>query len=225
LVVVAGGTGVAARGTVWRMLAEGYRVLVPSRDVDRARAVLDRDRSSPGLIVEWADVGSEESTRLLAEATVARHGPPAHVVAAIGGWTESPPVPGLTLAEFENVLASHLAPHLLLATAFARVLQGPDPCFLSFAGIAAWEPHPHALPVSVAGAAQRMLIDTLAKQPIGERVRFRELVIWPVVLDPAAAEAASISDFVTGGDVAAAALAILRGDQPRDGVRLFLGRS
>jgi NAD(P)-dependent dehydrogenase (short-subunit alcohol dehydrogenase family) len=224
LVVIAGGTGPAARGTVGRLLHDGYRVLVPTRNPDQARALLDPDRATPALSFAQADLASEASTQQLVEGVVARHGAPTHVVAAVGGWTESPPVPDLGLDEFQGVLRTHLVPHLLLAKAFSPVLEGPDPCFLSFNGIAAWEPHPHALPVSVAGAAQRMLIETLAAQPIGQRVRFRELVVWPVILDAAAAEAASIRDFIAGDDVATRVLAVLRGDEPREGLRLFVGK-
>jgi hypothetical protein len=115
-------------------------------------------------------------------------------------------------------------PHLLLATAFASGLTGPNPSFLCFAGIAAWVPHPHALPVSVAGAAQRMLVDTLAVQPLGSRVRFRELVVWPPILEPEHARVMGIAEYVTGADVAAAAAAVIRGDEPAAGLRLHLGR-
>jgi hypothetical protein len=126
--------------------------------------------------------------------------------------------------EFMETLSSHLLPHLLLATAFAPRLVGSDPCFLSFAGIAAEVPHPLALPVSVAGAAQRMLIETMAAQPIGSRVRFRELVVWPPILEPGYARAEGILDFLTGAEVAVAVAAVISGDEPRDGLRFHIGR-
>jgi NAD(P)-dependent dehydrogenase (short-subunit alcohol dehydrogenase family) len=224
LVVVAGGTGAAARGTVERLLGDGCRVVVPTRDPDRARQTLDPGRRRAGLRLVVGNIDSEPDTQRLANDIADRYGPVHHVVVAVGGWVESPPIPDLTLEEFTRTFASHLIPHLLLATAFAPRLVGPDPCFLSFAGIAAEVPHPLALPVSVAGAAQRMLIETMAAQPIGSRVRFRELVVWPPILEPSRARAAGILDFLPGAEVGVAAAAVLRGDEPRDGLRFHVGR-
>jgi NAD(P)-dependent dehydrogenase (short-subunit alcohol dehydrogenase family) len=224
LVVVAGGTGSAARRTVDRLLADGCRVVVPTRGPDRARSILDPDRTRSGLGLVEADIGSEPGVEQLARDVADRYGAVNHVIVAVGGWVESAPVPDLSLAEFTRTLSSHLVPHLLLAAAFAPRLAGPSPCFLCFAGIAGWVPHPHALPVSVAGAGQRMLVDTLAAQPLGDRVRFRELVVWPPILETEDARVMGIAEYVPGAEVAAAAAAVIRGEEPAAGVRLHLGR-
>jgi hypothetical protein len=56
-----------------------------------------------------------------------------------------------------------------------------DPVYVTTNGIAADEPLAGSGPVSVTGAAQRMLLEVMRAEPVGRRVRFHELTFRAAV--------------------------------------------
>ncbi|MDO8107894.1 hypothetical protein Q6348_11875 [Isoptericola sp. b441] len=171
--VVAGGTGVVGRAIVDHLASWGYRVVVPTRSRVTASGGSAGVRLVPG--VDWDH--PDPLWSVLDEP--GWH--PTAAVAALGGWWLGPQLVDLAAADWRAVLESHLTSHWLVARAIAPRLGGPDPAYVTLGGAAATEPMAGSGPVSVTGAAQRMLLRVLRVEPIGLRVRFHEVAVGSAV--------------------------------------------
>jgi NADP-dependent 3-hydroxy acid dehydrogenase YdfG len=179
VVVVVGGTGVVGAAVVEQLLADGLRVVAPTRSAsgpDGARVVPAVDWEHPESL---RNVLREPGWR------------PRAVVAAIGGWWMGPDLMDVEPATWRRLLESHLTAHWLAARALAPLLCGEDPTYVMVAGAAATDPMPGSGPINVTGAAQRMLLHVLRAEEIGQQVRFCEVNVRAAVrgdgrnLDPA----------------------------------------
>lgn len=173
VVVVAGGTGLVGGAVARHLAGLGSRVVVPSRsshpDEPSARGV----RVVPG--VDW-----DRPDALLA--VLAEPGwAPTAVVAALGGWWLGPQLVDVDPGVWRAILESHLTSHWLAARALAPRLVGPDPVYVTLGGAAATEAMPGSGPVNVTGAGQRMMLQVLRAEQIGERVRFHEVSVAAAV--------------------------------------------
>ncbi|HWS58018.1 MAG TPA: SDR family oxidoreductase [Actinotalea sp.] len=202
VVVVAGGTGLLGGAVVAALRGRGARVVVPSR---RRAAVGDDDG------VRSVQVGNWEDPRELVAVLGEPDWHPDAVVASIGGWWLGPQLVDLAPSVWREILESHLTGHFLVARALAPRLRGADPVYVLLNGAAATEPMAGSGPVSVTGAAQRMLLEVLRSEAIGSLVRFHEVNVRVAV----AGDARNLDPEATvGADrVAAAVLAVL--DDPR----------
>jgi NAD(P)-dependent dehydrogenase (short-subunit alcohol dehydrogenase family) len=184
-VVVAGGAGVAGECVVHALLRRGARVVVPSRTESRLTELMARvdpaHRERLHLVV--GDVGTEPGVEAVRDAVVREHGAPRAVVASLGAWWEGEQLVDVSTETWNRVLHDNLTAHFLVARTFLPVLdQEAAPVYVTLAGIAADHPEPFASPISITGAAQRMLLRTLAVGDIGARVRLHEVAIMtPVV--------------------------------------------
>ncbi len=209
-VLVIGGAGGVGSGIVEALLEQGAfdRVLASSRDavkLDRLRAGVG-DRSLTCILGNVDDRAAADA--LLAEAQ--RHGALCAVAACLGGWWEGPLLTELDACEWDRVLASLLRPHFVAARTFVPALTNANARYLLIGGDAALGPAPHSALVSIAGAAQIMLVRALAAErrdepfPIVEEliisgaVRTREAHHGPITEGEITAREA--------GDVAAAML-------------------
>ncbi len=193
VVVVAGGTGLVGSAVVERLVADGHRVVVPSRRDDAE--VPEGARLVPG--VDWADPIA------LVEALREPGWEPTAAVAALGGWWLGPQLVDVLPETWDRILAANLTAHWHAVRALAPLLGGADPAYLLLNGAAATEPMPGSGPVNVAGAGQRMLVRVLREEPIGARVRFGEVSVLAAVsgdernLDPdAEVERGAVADAV-----------------------------
>lgn len=171
VVVVAGGSGLVGGAVVRRLLADGARVVVPTRggpaDLPAgARAVTG---------VDWTDPAGLRA--VLAEPGWA----PTGAVAALGGWWQGPQLVEVDPADWGRILAGHLTAHWLAVRALAPLLVGRDPAYVLLGGAAAVEPMPGSGPVNVTGAGQRMMLQVLRAEPIGARVRFAEVSVLAAI--------------------------------------------
>ncbi|MCV2396318.1 SDR family oxidoreductase [Actinotalea sp. M2MS4P-6] len=171
VVVVAGGTGLVGSAVVRRLVADGARVVVPTRGADShapdgARVVRGVDWEHPETLLDvltepgWAPTGA---------------------VAALGGWWLGDQLVDVAPDVWRRILESHLTAHWLAVRAIAPVLVGPDPAYVLLNGAAATEPMPGSGPVNVTGAAQRMMVRVLREEPVGARVRFHEVSVLAAV--------------------------------------------
>lgn len=184
---MAGGAGVAGECVVRALLTRGATVVVSSRSEDRLAAL--RAGVSPGhrarLHGFHADVGTEAGVEALRDAVLAAHGRPRAVVASLGAWWEGQQLVAVPLATWDRILHDNLTAHFLVARTFLPVLdQDAAPVYVMLGGIAADHPEPVAAPISITGAAQRMMLRTLAVGDIGVTVRLHEVAIMtPVVTE------------------------------------------
>ncbi len=205
--MVAGGAGFVGRFVVDALLAEGARVLVPTR---RPAAIQPgaRPGGAPIATERLAVVGvrSWEEPVEVATALAERAWVPDAAVVALGGWWIGTPLLDLAPVAWRGLVESHLTAHFLAARALLPLLAtAPDAAYVTLNGAAAREPMALSGPVSVAGAAQTMLLDVLRAE--GTPVRLHEVAVLAAVagddrnLDPVAT--------VSGAAVARAVLGVL----------------
>ena len=210
-VLVIGGAGGVGSGIVEALLEQAAfdLILASSRDTAKLDALSARAGDDRRLTCIPGSVDDREAAEaLLAEAQ--RHGALVAVAACLGGWWEGPVLTELDAAEWDRVLASLLRPHFVAAHTFVPALSAANAHYLFIGGDAALGPAPRSTLVSIAGAAQIMLVRALIAErrdepfPIVEElivsgaVRTREAHHGPVTEGEITAREA--------GDVAAAML-------------------
>lgn len=196
--MVAGGSGLVGGAVVDRLLDDGARVVLPSRSPGGplARA------GHPGLrcvhVGDWATPSG--LLAVLAEPGWA----PTAAVAAVGGWWRGPDLVDLDVVTWRSLVESHLTGHYLAVRALAPLLTGQDPAYVMLGGAAATEPMAGSGPVSITGAAQRMLLEVLRAERIGQRVRLHEVQVAVSVAgdDRNVAPAATVEAAQVAGAVA-----------------------
>jgi len=167
------------------LLARGATVVVPSRSPEKLAGLVavTRPEHTARLRTVVGDIGDEAGARRVRDEVVQRVGPPRAVVASLGGWWEGEELIDVPLSTWVRILHDNLTSHFLAARTFLPVLD-PDraPVYVMLAGIAAGLPVAESAPISITGAAQRMMIQTLAVAAVGKRVRLHEVAIMtPVV--------------------------------------------
>jgi NAD(P)-dependent dehydrogenase (short-subunit alcohol dehydrogenase family) len=186
-ILVAGGAGVAGECVVHELLNRGATVVVPSRSTSKLAALADRaDPAAKGrLHLMVGDIGTEAGMLRLRNEAIDLHGPLRGVVASLGAWWEGEQFVDLSMSTWNRILHDNLTAHFLVARSFLPVLDpGDNPVFVMLAGIAADHPEPYAAPISITGAAQRMMLRTIAVSDIGRQVRLHEIAIMtPIVTD------------------------------------------
>lgn len=200
---MAGGAGFVGRLVVEALLAEGARVLVPTRRPGALEAATDGHDAGERMAV--VGVRSWDDPVEIAVALADRAWVPDAAVVAVGGWWIGTPLLDLPPDAWRGLVESHLTAHFLAARALLPLLAGADPAYVALNGAAAREPMALSGPVSVAGAGQAMLLDVLRAE--GTPVRLHEVAVLAAVagddrnLEPVAS--------VTGRDVARAVLGVL----------------
>lgn len=210
-VVAAGGAGHLGRIVVADLVRAGSTVAVPTRRPAALDAFAASLAGEPGRLVVVSLDGDDPYPA--AQDALARLVPDASaVVASIGGWSVGPSLLDLPLDAWHRALDDHLTAHLRAVRAWVPLVQGADdPVYVTTNGVAADEPLAGSGAISVTGAAQRMLLQVLRVEPVGERVRFHEVTFRAAVqgddrnLDPA--------EELTPAQVAAAVRRVL--DDPR----------
>lgn len=177
-IVVVGATGFLGSRLARLLANHGEHVIGVGRDSERLTAL-------GGIIPTYqVDLTDARQAAITAGKIVTDVGPPRAVIAALGGWYVEDETVDVTIERWEGTLRANLTTHFVSAKSFAPALGGADPSYIALNGIASHYPCVGSVAVSAAGAAQRMLIDVLAAEAIGQTVRFHELVVNTPVLDP-----------------------------------------
>ncbi|WP_052438605.1 SDR family oxidoreductase [Streptacidiphilus jiangxiensis] len=190
-VLVAGGAGLAGTGVVRSLLAAGAQVAVPSRSAERLERLRAEapDGTVDRLHTFVADIGDSAGVaafrdRLLAHAAFGRLD---GVVASLGTWWQGKNLTEATDKEWEESLHSNLTVHFLVARAFVPLLTDHEQSvYLTLNGVAATQPLRKSGLISIAGAAQNMMLRGFSAELADARVRFHELQVltplagvWP----------------------------------------------
>ena len=199
-VLVIGGAGGVGSGIVEALLEHGRfaRVLASSRDaarLDALRTHTSDHRRLTCILGGVDDHGAAEA--LLAEAQA--HGTLGAVAACLGGWWEGPLLTKIGVTEWDRAFASLLRPHFIAARTFVPALAGANARYLLIGGDAALGPAPHSTLVSIAGAAQIMLVRAL----LAERRDEPYPIVEELIISGAVRTRAAHHGPVTEGEITA----------------------
>jgi len=181
--LVLGGAGEVGEGIVRQMLTQGARVAVPSRSPERLKLLRRRLAAGDHLVTLAADVLDADGWARVRGEVRERLGPPAVVVASLGGWWEGAPLAEVEPRTWERLIASSLHAHFLAARTFLPDLAGrAGSSYTLINGAAALQPVPGSGPVSVSAAAQAMLARVLAAEHAEDPVRINSLLLATPIL-------------------------------------------
>lgn len=182
IAVVAGGAGGVGEGIVRALLKNGATVVVPSRTkykLDRLKEYT-ADIPSGTLITVSGSVNTEENR---VELSNYLHKEFKHLdlaVASLGGWRQGYPLYSYPLDEWNRIIADNLTSHLLAIKALVPMLHPRTGSYFHINGFSADEAYPMAGPVAMMAAAQKSMIQTLAKEVDKTGINVFELILGPM---------------------------------------------
>jgi NAD(P)-dependent dehydrogenase (short-subunit alcohol dehydrogenase family) len=182
IAVVLGGTGGVGEGIVKALLEGGAKVVVPSRNqlnLDRLTEYV-AGSNPENLIPHPGSVDTEENALQFGRFL---HQNFKHIdlaVASIGSWHQGHPVYAYPVNDWNRILNDNLTAHFLAVKTLVPMLDPRNSCYFHINGFGADEPHPYAGPVAMCAAAQKSLIQTLAKEVDKTGIKIYELILGPI---------------------------------------------
>jgi 3-oxoacyl-[acyl-carrier protein] reductase len=158
-VIVAGGAGDVGEGIVRAFCAAGWSVIVPSRSRARLDALATAVEEDLELVE--TDLSDPDAARRFATRIGGREDGVGAIVAALGGWAQHGRLLDIGPEDWARVLRDNLTSHLIAAQALTPLLARQRSAYLMINGGAADAPVPGAGAVSIAAAAQLMLMRVL----------------------------------------------------------------
>lgn len=189
-VVIAGGTGGLGGAVTTRLLAEGYRCLVPYRDEGAARAL----RTAIGPEIEQlalmpADLSAPADVAGVLEQADVPHAPLHAAINLVGGFDAPGRVHETPIERFEAQLQLNLRPtYLVCSAALARMRTRRDGVIVCVSSLAAKHPFPGAAGYITAKAALLAFVEALVSEYGSEGIRTNALL--PGTIDTPANRAA-----------------------------------
>ena len=180
--VVLGGTGGVGEGIVKSLLAAGASVVVPTRSeykIARLREYVGSELAA-NLIIRQGSVNNEESARELGEFLHKNYKSIDITVASLGGWHQGYPLYSYPLHDWERILRDNLTSHFLAIKTLVPMLNPQSGYYFHINGFSAEEAYPMAGPVAMTAAAQKSLIQTLAKEVNRTGIKVYELILGPM---------------------------------------------
>ncbi|HWF52897.1 MAG TPA: SDR family NAD(P)-dependent oxidoreductase [Solirubrobacteraceae bacterium] len=177
--LVTGGTGGLGTAVVARLLADGWRVVVPWV----AEHELERVERSPGLELVPADLFAPEAVRdVVATAAEKRDAPLEGVVNLVGGFAAGGRVHETPIDEFETQFRLNLRPtYLVTQAALPHMLAAGSGSIVCVGTRAALRPFPGAAGYVSSKAAVIAFVSALAVEYRDDRIRAN--AILPSVID------------------------------------------
>jgi len=177
--LVTGGTGGLGAAVVARMLADGWRVVVPWV----AEHELERVERVPGLELVHADLFDPEAVRTVVAAAASDDGAPLWgVVNLVGGYAAGGRVHETPIDEFEAQFRVNLRPtYLVTQAALPHLLAGGGGSIVCVGTRAALRPFPGAAGYVSSKAAVIAFVSALAVEYRDDGVRANAIV--PSVID------------------------------------------
>ncbi len=180
--VVLGGTGGVGEGIVKSLLAAGASVVVSTRSeykIARLREYVGTELAA-NLIIRQGSVNNEESARDLGEFLHKNYKSIDIAVASLGGWHQGYPLYSYPLHDWERILRDNLTSHFLAIKTLVPMLNPQSGYYFHINGYSAEEAYPMAGPVAMTAAAQKSLIQTLAKEVNRTGIKVYELILGPM---------------------------------------------
>ncbi len=180
--VVLGGTGGVGEGIVKVLLAHGVKVIVPTRSREKGeqlREYLGKDLSKH-LIIHVGSVDNEENASQLARYLNKETKHIDIAIASLGGWHQGYPLYSYPIDAWNSILQDNLTSHFLAIKSLVPLLHPRYGCYFHINGFSAEQPYPMAGPVAMSAAAQKSLIQTLAKEVDKTGIRIFELILGPI---------------------------------------------
>jgi NAD(P)-dependent dehydrogenase (short-subunit alcohol dehydrogenase family) len=184
--LVTGGTGGLGTAVVERLLADGWRVVVPWV----AEHELERIERRPGLELVPADLFASEAVRaVVATAAEEPEAPLRGVVNLVGGFAAGGRVHETPIDEFESQFRLNLRPtYLVTQAALVHLLEAGGGSIVCVGTRAALRPFPGAAGYISSKAAVIAFVSALAVEYRDDRIRAN--AILPSVIDTAGNRAA-----------------------------------
>jgi NAD(P)-dependent dehydrogenase (short-subunit alcohol dehydrogenase family) len=184
--LVTGGTGGLGTAVVERLLADGWRVVVPWV----AEHELERVEPRPGLELVHADLFAPEAVRdVVATAAAEPEAPLRGVVNLVGGFAAGGRVHETPIDDFESQFRLNLRPtYLVTQAALAHLLEARGGSIVCVGTRAALRPFAGAAGYISSKAAVIAFVSALAVEYRDERIRAN--AILPSVIDTPANRAA-----------------------------------
>lgn len=180
--VVAGGAGGVGEGIVRALLQANYRVVVPARSEPKIARLRKYTADIPTgeLITYLGSLNNEENADKL---KLFLHSEVQQIdlaVASLGGWHQGFPVYEYPLSDWNRILNDNLTSHFLAIKTLVPLLNPQEGFYVHINGFSADEQYPMAGPVSMTAAAQKSLIQTLAKELEPTGIQVHELLLGPM---------------------------------------------
>lgn len=180
--VVLGGAGGVGEGIVKTLLREGATVVVPTRSahkIDRLREYVS-DVHTGKLVTHLGSVDTEAAGQQLAAFLQKEWKQIDIAVASLGGWHQGTPVYSYPTEQWQRILNDNLTSHFFAIKTLVPLLNPTEGYYFHINGFSADEPYPMAGPVAMAAAAQKSLIQTLAKEVDKTGLQIFELILGPM---------------------------------------------
>lgn len=176
---VIGATGDVGAGIAAVLLEQGHRVLAVGRSRDRLEALAGRLGNPGALIPVPGSLATPADASALATA-LGQAGGPSRIVVSVNGPQSRAPVASLDPAALRQLLDDNLLTHLHAAQALLPILPEGG-TYLAIGGGMADFVVPGFGAVSMAQAAQRVLIRYLARESGRPGVAIRELLLQSMI--------------------------------------------
>jgi NAD(P)-dependent dehydrogenase (short-subunit alcohol dehydrogenase family) len=183
VVLVAGGTGGLGRAVSLAFLDEGARVVVTYRKQEELDTLKNLAVGKGSQLEGYdVDVTDEAEVRKLVEGIVARHGRLDVMINTVGGYAGGVSLWEMDIEIFDRMLALNLRAGYVLARAAVKVmLKHGSGAIVNIASKAAIEHDAGAAAYAASKAAAVAMIDSLAQDLKGTRIRVNSLL--PSIFD------------------------------------------
>lgn len=176
-VLVTGATGQVGWGIARAAVEAGCSVVLPVRDVEKAKPSLGPELEGGKVLVVAVDFSDERSVAAMRDAAIARFGRIDHVAAPLGGWWQKGGSIDQPSAELRDLLGVYVESPLLLMKMVAPSLRDRGGSFLLVTGAAGEGTIPGAGLLVVAVRAQYALSHVLRSETKDDSLRVNELRI------------------------------------------------
>jgi NAD(P)-dependent dehydrogenase (short-subunit alcohol dehydrogenase family) len=182
IALVAGGTGGVGEGIVRGLLKEDAIVVVPARSAEKADALRAyvSDIDSGNLVTLVGDMSGMEGISEFQRQIQQKFNHLDLVVAALGGWSQGLPLTSVDMKTWNKILADNLTSHFLAIKGFVPFLTPKTGAYIHINGFGSEEIIPMAAPVTMAAAAQKTLVQTLAAELKPTGIKVWELILGPM---------------------------------------------